>query len=77
MREQVKVIYRNRLGLKKEELAVHVSKCVLGLGVQDPMCTIDLEGVSDTKFKKLLIAHRNLYIHIVDYMEVCAAWIEK
>ncbi len=80
---RVKAIYRKNLKLTEGKVAAQISHAVIGLGINDPLCTIIVLSVRDRKFFDL-ISLKNCYVHYdYGYTQVeeneptAAAWIEE
>lgn len=85
---RIKAIYRKNLKMSEGKVASQVSHAIIGLGVNDPLITIVVLGVSDKKFENLTLMKSKTmdgcYIHKdYGYTEVneneatAAAWYER
>lgn len=80
---RVKAIYINSLKMSEGKVASQIAHAIIGLGVDDPMCTISVLKVSRRKFG-LLTAENDCYLHYdLGLSEVkageltAAAWVEE
>jgi hypothetical protein len=79
---RVKAIYRKNLKMSEGKVAAQIAHAIIGLGINDPLCTIVVLKVSDAKFKELVDKNGG-YVH-VDYgftevaegEQTAAAWLE-
>ena len=79
---KVKVIYRKNLKLTPAKLAAQVAHAVLGLNIDDPLCSIIVLQASDKKFFEQ-IKKEKCYVQVDAGLteveagtETVAAWIE-